>query len=274
MISLRHGQAIVLDVESHRIAESVADPPLVCAGMHGLWPLPWWILATPTKALHVTDPALGFEQFGRISSHAQSQSWNLSPEALSAWLGSLFESCNLITHRGCFDLGVIVRTYPELRGAILDCLLRGGVYDTRIAAARSRGAKNPEYASLNVNHRAIQNTGWRDQLPDRGRELGLAELSASLGGPQLKKGLGAQFKELESVSVDAWPVDAITYCISDLSATGWCQVQQALTPIAESELVIDPAGWIAGLITPEIFEMHLQFAEDCRAGKAIAWRKL
>ena len=288
MLTVRPGQTVVIDVESFPLESDCADPPLVSIGLHGLYPLPWVTIITHTSMMHIVDPAIGTEGDYALSPRSASVHWTLEQGAIQAYVDDLLPHCNFITHRGAFDFAVLAAAFPDLWHKVLDTVERQGVYDTRIAEARLLGVNRPEYATLNAHHKALkENPGfngkhgeceWKAQFPCRGKSLYLDALAKRYGGKGLP-GLqcGATFDTLRDVPLNKWPADAVRYCIGDLLATGYIQTRQVVRFFDERDEQEDamddgPDAWEQGLITSEVFQLHLDFCQDVRDGKAIAWR--
>lgn len=255
------GDLLVLDVETGKIMPDCLTPPLVSVGVHGTSPVPWYMIATARSAWVSFD---GEDTVG----------WSTGEAWLRTYVERLLTRSSLATHRGCYDLGCMMEAFPSLYTPIMAALTAGRVYDTRIAEARILGLSHAWYAGLGPRHplpEAFKCEGthadgstfkgtWRDQLPERGKELGLDRVSAKYGGPRLDKSEWAlRFIELVDTPVAEWPASARTYCIGDLSATGIAQRKQC-----------KQHGWRNGIITTQTWMAHRAQCDDVKHGRGTA----
>ncbi len=260
------GNTIVLNVESFQIEPNNLTPQLVSVGLHGDVPFPWYMLVT-----HLSQV---FYQLDGKDLYVGRPSIIMNNDKLYAFLLGLFDRCRFITHRGCFDLGVICEAFPSLYPVICRAIADGRIYDTRIMAARILGGISyPSYAGLNANNPVVKaftwsngngrSGGWKDQFPDQGRELALGRLSAQYGGPILNKSEWCiKFGTLAQIPIQDWPEEARDYYIGDLTATGAAYAGQ------------DKLGhiWRDGMITIQTWNQHQDHVRDVRSGLAIAIR--
>lgn len=254
------GDLLVLDCETGAILPGNLTPPLVSVGVHGLWPVPWYLVATAVSAwYHVDVP-------GTVPIV-----WRTGRDWLRMFVASLVERCGLATHRGSYDLGVIVNEFPSLLDAVTRAVFQARVYDCRIAEARILRATYPWYAGLGARHPLITgsrmsgtfvdgrsyNGTWLDQFVERGHELHLNRVSTKYGGPVLDKSVWSmRFLELVDLPVDEWPGAARMYCLGDLTATGIVQRKQC----AEY-------GWRNGILTPQTWQAHREQCREVKEGR-------